>query len=211
MATNSDDGGGYEKYRKSKMESGLFFQDFVVDTLFNLMSFPIVQYTSREYQITVGESRQGVEIKHDENYVKTGNLYIEVGEKARPRAGDYFPSGIYRDDNSWLYVIGDFNTIFVYGVRLLRMLAGKPGYSIIEIGTKTSKGFLLRGQDTEKYALAVVRPNAEEKIMKFKQGFKESLRDTKLLLALLKSDARQGTLFSGEEEDKEDKSGEAAA
>ena len=194
----------YEDYREAKLKSGLFFQDFVIDQVLNLLSIPIMQYASKEYQISVGESRQGIEIKNDENYAKTGNLYIEVAEKARPRVGDYIPSGIYRRDNSWLYVIGDFNTIFVYGIRLLQILAESGRCPIIEIGTKTSKGFLLRGKDTEKYALAVLRPNAEEKVFKFKQEFRDSLRDAKELFTLLKSDARQGSLFSSVEDEEEE-------
>jgi hypothetical protein len=103
----------YEAYRNNKIESGLRYQDFAIDLLYQTIGLVVVQYASRMYQISIGESRTGVEIKHDEKYATTGNLWIEVAEKARPRDGDYFPSGICRDDNSWFYVIGNRNIRFV--------------------------------------------------------------------------------------------------
>ena len=78
----------YDAYRANKIESGLLFQDFVVDVLLQTLGFAVVTNSSRAYQHTVGESRTGVEIKHDERFADTGNLWIEVAEKARPRPGD---------------------------------------------------------------------------------------------------------------------------
>ena len=65
----------YAEYRKEKMESAGVYQDFIVDLLWG-HGIPIAQYTSREYQLNVGESKNGIEIKHDERLVDTGNLYI---------------------------------------------------------------------------------------------------------------------------------------
>jgi len=156
----------YEAYRTNKIESGLLYQDFVVDCCWTLLGLAIVQYASRTYQYNVGETRTGAEIKHDEKFASTGNLWIEVGEKARPREGDYFPSGIRRGDNSWLYIIGDYNTVFLFPVTLLRTLQESGRYRIMENNTKTSTGFLLPAGDARRYAAAVLYPHAEEKVGK---------------------------------------------
>lgn len=154
----------YEAYRANKIESGLLYQDFVVDLLLQTMGLAVVQYASKFYQMQVGESRTGVEIKHDEKYAATGNLWIEVAEKARPRAGDYAPSGIDRDDNTWLYVIGNYDIVFGFSKTLLRGL--KTRYRILENNTKTSKGFLFPGDHATKYAAFIVAPHAETKVVK---------------------------------------------
>jgi hypothetical protein len=44
-------------------ESGLEFQDFVLDTLINHLGLTVSYYSSRKWQFDKGESRQGVEIR----------------------------------------------------------------------------------------------------------------------------------------------------
>lgn len=157
----------YEAYRSNKIESGLRYQDFVIDLLFQTIGLVVVQYASRMYQIAIGESRTGVEIKHDEKYASTGNLWIEVAEKARPRGGDYFPSGICRDDNSWFYVIGNYDVVFGFPKQTLLLLrAMEQKYPIRENGTHTSQGFLLRDDVARRLAAFVLTPKAEHKISK---------------------------------------------
>lgn len=156
----------YGEYYKAKLESAKIFQDFVVDSAWNLLGLAIVQYSSRVYQGIVGESRTGVEIKHDEKFNKTRNLWIEIAEKARPREGPYVASGIYRDDNTWLYCIGDYDTIFVFPKTLLRALHGSRRWPVFENNTRTSEGFLLTENEAERYAAAILRPNAAEAVRK---------------------------------------------
>jgi len=155
----------YEAYRRNKIESGLLYQDFIVDLMLQVLRFPVTIYSSRLYQTTVGEGPAGVQIKHDEKFARTGNLWIEVAEKARPRAGDYVPSGIYRDDNSWLYVIGNYDIVFVFTKVLLQLYAASGRYPIQENLTGTSKGFLLPALAARRSAARVLAPNAEQKII----------------------------------------------
>lgn len=152
----------YENYRRTMIETGQAYQDFVVDACWTLLGLAVVQYSSKLYQQTVGESRTGVEIKNDRKFQSTGNLWIELAEKARPRNGDYAQSGINRDDNTWLYCIGDYDTIFIFQKNLLKMLAQRYGQR--ENHTATSVGYLLPVADAEKYAAAILRPNAATKI-----------------------------------------------
>lgn len=146
-----------ERYRNDKMDSGQRFQDHVVDLLFRRRGLVISQFVSREYQIRLGESLQGVEIKHDEKYSLTGNLWIEVGEKALPRAGEYAPSGVLRDDNTWLYVIGDYQTVFAFAKQNLILLYESKRYSLRENDRKTSVGFLFPRVDAERWAAFIER------------------------------------------------------
>ena len=157
MATKSD---GYEAYRKAQLEDGLLYQDFIVSVAWQA-GIAIVQYASKTYQLKVGESRGGFEIKHDKKMATSGNLYIETAEKARPRPGDYAPSGIMREGH-WMYVIGDYDVVFFLPNNLLRGLfkqklaSGKPLYSRTQ--TETSQGFLLPKRNAEKYAALTLRP-----------------------------------------------------
>jgi len=155
----------YDAYRKNKIESGLLFQDFIVDLMLQVLRFPVTIYSSRLYQQTVGEGPAGVEIKHDENYARTGNLWIEVAEKACPRPGDYARSGVFRDDNSWLYIIGDYDTVFVFAKVALQSLARSDRFRILENRTKTSKGYLLPDAVARRCAARVLAPKAKQKIV----------------------------------------------
>jgi hypothetical protein len=154
----------FADYRKNKMEAGFVYQDFIVDLCWQTIGLAICQYVSKAYQFNVGESRTGVEIKHDMKYAETGNLYIETAEKARPRAGDYVPSGIYREDNTWLYIIGDYDTVFIFSKVLLRALHKGNRYREVEINLKTSKGYLLPDDHAKKYSSCILRPNSSEKV-----------------------------------------------
>lgn len=154
--------GHYENYRRTMLETGQAYQDFVVDACWTLLGLAVVQYSSKLYQQTIGESRTGIEIKNDRKFQNTWNLWIELAEKARPRPGDYAQSGINRDDNTWLYCIGDYDTIFVFQKTLLKMLTSRYGQR--ENNTSTSVGYLLPVVDAEKYAAAIFRPNAATKI-----------------------------------------------
>lgn len=156
----------YEPYRQNKIETGLLYQDFVVDCCWNLLGLAVVQYASKAYQYRVGESKTGVEIKHDEKFAKTGNLWIEVAEKARPRKGDYVPSGICRNDNTWLYLIGDYNTMFIFAKSFLKGLHKAQKYQVRPNNTETSMGYLLPVVDGKRYAAQILYPNASEKIGK---------------------------------------------
>jgi len=149
----------YERYYKNRLESALLYQDFVVDTLYQ-WGLVVNQYASKAYQQKRGESRAGIEIKYDEKSLTTTNLYIEIAEKAAPRPGDFVPSGIYRNDNTWLYVIGNYDEIYLLGKSLLKALDASGRYQHLTIPLGTSQGFLLPKSVAEKWANAVLFPKA---------------------------------------------------
>jgi hypothetical protein len=138
---------------KEKLQAGLEFQDYVSDVLINELGIPVTSYNSVKYQYR-GENRQGLEIKYDRRYSDTGNLYIEIAEKSNANNYSFVKSGIYRDDNTWLYIIGDYNKLFIFGKRTLILMHESNKYKYVEIGT--SKGFLVPNKKAEKLSLKVI-------------------------------------------------------
>lgn len=136
-------------YYAEKLSEGLEFQDYVTHTLYK-HGIVVVNYGSKKYQNEHGENILGAEIKRDNNFRKTGNLYIEVSEKAHPDRPNYTQSGIFRDDNGWLFVIGDEQTIWIFQTNILTKLHGSTRYRVTT--TPTSVGMLLPIADADKYA-----------------------------------------------------------
>ena len=97
---------------------------------------------------------------------RAGKAAAEISEKAKPRAGPYVPSGIYRNDNTWLYCIGDYDTIFIFAKTTLRRMHTSGRWLVFENLTRTSEGFLLREHEADVAAAAILRPNAAEAVGK---------------------------------------------
>lgn len=138
-------------YYEMKHEEGLAFQDFVTRALY-FRGIVVVGYSSRAFQISHGENMLGAEIKRDGKFRETGNLYIEFAEKSHPDRPFYVDSGTLREDNSWLFVIGDERTIWVFSTKWLRKMQGR--YRSVQ--TPTSKGYLMPLSDADKYAIRVI-------------------------------------------------------
>jgi len=138
---------------KHLLEEALEFEDYVYGVLLKngIVSVP---HVSQKYQLT-GENRGGFEIKHDLMAKKTGNLYIEIAEKSVATRENYFPSGIYREDNGWLYIIGDYNfPLFIFCKTSLKILHKQKRF--VETKTPTSMGFLLPVAIGKKYAAKII-------------------------------------------------------
>lgn len=137
-------------YYNKKLQQGLEFQDVMTCELYQ-RGIVVIGYSSRRFQNSHGENMLGAEIKRDDNFRKTGNLYIETEEKANPRNVNYVKSGIMRDDNSWLFVIGDERTAYIFSTKYLRMLSRTKGWR--EVKTPTSIGLLMPIHDAENYSI----------------------------------------------------------
>jgi hypothetical protein len=135
-------------YYQDKLQEGLEFQDVVTKALYE-RGIIVIGYASRRFQVEQGENMLGAEIKRDGNFRKTGNLYIETAEKADPNNEVYVASGIYRKDNSWLFVIGDEKTIYIFSTKYLRMLEKQ----FLKKEIPTSKGYLMPLDKAEKYCI----------------------------------------------------------
>ena len=144
---------GMTPYYKEKLEQGLEYQDFVSEVLYKI-GLPLFSYNSKKYQIEYGENKLGIEIKFDNKFSETGNVYIEIAEKSNPDNPCFVISGIYRNDNTWLYVIGDRKKVFVFPKVILKLLHKSGRYRAVE--NATSKGFLLPTGDADKYAAKII-------------------------------------------------------
>jgi hypothetical protein len=136
---------------KEMLQKGLEYQDFITDLLLKEIGISLSTYSSKKYQYDIGENKQGIEIKFDDRYKETGNLYIEVEEKSNANNWYYVNSGIYRNDNTWLYLIGDYNEVFIFSKKQLIILHEKNIYKLVK--TPTSIGFLIPKNDAEKYSI----------------------------------------------------------
>lgn len=135
-------------YYNDKLQQGLEFQDVVTVALYQ-RGIVVIGYASRRFQNQEGENMLGAEIKRDGLFRQTGNLYIEMSEKSHPDKLEYTPSGIFRADNSWLYVIGDEKTIYIFSTKYLQMLCNR--YKSVE--KPTSRGVLMPIVEAEKYCI----------------------------------------------------------
>lgn len=135
-------------YYAEKLEQGLQFQDFCTRELYQ-RGIVIIGYASRRFQNAEGENMLGAEIKRDDNFRRTGNLYLEVAEKSNPQNCNYIPSGIMREDNSWLFVIGDERCLWIFSVKYLRLL--RKRYR--QVQTPTSIGHLMPIAEADRYSI----------------------------------------------------------
>ncbi len=144
----------YQTYYNEQLEKGLQFQDFVIDMLYEI-GLPISNYTSKQYQQEFGENRNGIEIKFNPSMRKYDSLWIELKEKANPANLNYVDSGIYRNDNAWLYAIGDREEFFIFGKKQLIKMhkCGKFG----ERTSLTSVGMIVTLDYAREYGLKVFR------------------------------------------------------
>jgi hypothetical protein len=104
--------------RPETLELGLKFQDFVCTELAK-QNIILQNMCSKKYQHTIGENLQGFEIKFDGRCTDTRRLSIEVAEKTSKESPVWTPSGILRNDNSWIYIQGNYEVFFVFSKKWL--------------------------------------------------------------------------------------------
>ena len=135
----------YNEKRKELERVGRDYEEFVVKVMLEQRSTKLEIFRTIEEQYYIGESRQGYEIKLDRNFQRTGNLFIETGEKV-PWKDEYTNSGILRNDNTIYYLIGDKREIFILSKRQLRAFHNDStllkNYNTFE--GETSRGYLLK-------------------------------------------------------------------
>lgn len=131
-------------YYRLQLEKAQRFQDFVASECWKHGIF-VHCFQSKEYQQRCGEGITGIEIKYDGKMTETGNIYIEYAEKTNSANVEYVPSGVMRDDNTWLWIIGNEKYLFFLSKRQLKReveeaIAGRSEFETRT--TPTSKGVL---------------------------------------------------------------------
>ena len=123
-------------------QDGMEYQDFVCERLAR-HHIILQNIASRKFQYEIGENLQGFEIKLDRRCLETGQLSIEVAEKTAANNALWVPSGIRREDNSWLYIQGNYDIIFIFSKKLLCEYQEKKKPEILESRGTVRKFYLL--------------------------------------------------------------------
>lgn len=133
-------------------EVGNQFQDFICISLAK-HGIILQNINSKKYQFNMGENLQGFEIKFDGPHTRTHRLSIEIAEKTNGENPCWVNSGIYRNDNSWLYICGNYELFFIFPVILLRGLHKSGRYKEAEWPQEypTIRKFYLPHEDAFKY------------------------------------------------------------
>jgi len=136
------------------LETGNKFQDFVCIEL-SKDHIILQNINSRKFQYETGENLQGFEIKYDARCTgdngtsQTGRLSIEIAEKTKAENINFVPSGIYRSDNSWLYIQGNYHQFWIFSKKILIMLHKSGRYNEDEM--PTIKKYYLPISHADKY------------------------------------------------------------
>jgi hypothetical protein len=169
-----------EDYKK-RFDMGDKYEDFVYPIFCKEWGVSIVPNKTQETQWNVGENSFGVEIKYDSRSTTSPNLFIEHEEcheiitikdgKKEIELTEFKKSGIYRIDNSYLYLIGNYNIFYIFLKKRLKELHSTEKY-LERFGysanfNATSKGFLLPQVEAKELALDIIYPpipKQEEKL-----------------------------------------------
>ena len=138
------------------VQPGNEFQDLVCTEL-GKRGIVFSNFVSKKYQLTVGENIQGFEIKLDNRFPDTRQLSIEIAEKSARDRPNWTPSGIYKQDNTWLYIQGCSSGFYIFAKSLLLLLHKdkKKNYKEYE-HNGTIKKFHLPLSDADKYCALYV-------------------------------------------------------
>jgi hypothetical protein len=146
-----------------KFKAGTEYQDYSQLELYKA-GIPIGVLTSKKYQRKYGESIAGMEVKLDRKLEETGNLYFETHEKSDEKNLNFVESGILRNDNTWIYCIGNYKIMYLIPKRSLqRLYEQQHGRELdkrlecyVEHKIPTSMGFTLSADWVEKHMAAKV-------------------------------------------------------
>ena len=130
-----------------------------IENLFKKHGIDIGLFYGKDDQYS-GESKLGVEIKYDKKLHETGNVYIEYQERMTADQ-EWVNSGIHKEDNTKLFLIGDYDKFFIFPKselnKLQENLSSFASYGVMPKGNnhKTSKGFIIPGSFAKEISLDI--------------------------------------------------------
>jgi len=131
----------------------------------------ILPFISEHYQFKVGESIQGVEFKFNSWCPKSHRLSIEIEERtAIDRL--WVKSGIYRSDNTWLYIQGTLKKAWAFSIRYLRRLNDSKKFEYKE--EQTIKTFYLPEKIADGIAVFLLYPEKDTALVINEMGWHSS-------------------------------------
>lgn len=122
-----------------KQKKGLAFETYIYNKLRDEWGLSLTHCTTKEEQYTIGENYQGWEIKNDQSFEKTNNLYISI---ERRYATKTYASGLYKDQliPQRFYVIGNKKECFIFSTKILKQYYEKYQPQLIKGFTTDKKG-----------------------------------------------------------------------
>jgi len=95
---------------------GRWYEEYIRKYYLLEKGLNLLPSVGEQHQFTIGDTREGMEIKNDTQFNKTGNLYFEIDERSGAGILKFVPSGIY--SGSLSYLIGDFSNFgdFIRGI-----------------------------------------------------------------------------------------------
>lgn len=144
------------------IRAGEEYQDFIQHELAK-RGIMFCCNTSRKYQWNEGESMGGLEIKYDRKLKDTGNVFIECLAESKDKTR-MIDGGIFKKDNAWLYLIGNYEKAYVMSKQQLQKLwTSNLRYGLIKSGKMIPKemsyaeGFLLTPDFLENSAWVLMK------------------------------------------------------
>jgi len=137
------------------LDEGIEYQEFIRRILIKDIGINIEYYKTFHEQMTKGESIQGFEIKYNSRCDKFG-CWIETQERSSVHK-EYVMSGIYRNDNTWLYICGNYDMVFIFAKKHLQRIKEKNIFKEKEIKIKTSIGYNIPIDKCEYYSIKKIQ------------------------------------------------------
>lgn len=149
----------YGEYYHQMLEDSLEYQDFLTREL-SKVGIHIQCFSSKKYQWDIGESNNGVEVKFDKMFSKTGNLWIETHEKSNPANCHYAASGINRD-GILHWIQGDYGIAFMFSKKELSRFLSLNSHRLQfkENNSHSSMGYLISKFDADLVSITKFRFN----------------------------------------------------
>lgn len=144
------------EYYKKQLADGKAFEKYIKEQLLLKRKLHLDIIDDEFDQYNIGETKQGYEIKYDKRFQETGNLYIEYEEKTDVKNYKFVKSGIFRQDNTHTWIIGNYIEAYMFDKKELQGIYSKAlAYKYVE--TNTSKGMLLDKKLIDKYSIDYIR------------------------------------------------------
>lgn len=130
------------KTKEQKKKEGYEYENFI-SSLYSLYSKSGrgLSFYMNEDQFH-GETEEKIEIKYDDVYKYTRNLWIEYAEKQEDSPW-FKSSGIHKEDDVKYYLQGDYQEFFVFYKKDLQNIFDNKKKEVIFDETDTSQGMLL--------------------------------------------------------------------
>lgn len=149
---------------KRNLQRGLDYQYWVQKMFPDIYKNRKITYYEGKKNQLKGESLEGIEVKLDDRLKDTGRIYIEMAEKANANNENYVPSGIHRNDNTSIILIGNYTIWFLFSKKYLIWLDRLDPPFLYRVSIPTSIGFCIPIKNAKSLCLDYVEFLAESSL-----------------------------------------------